>query len=67
MRGFGAARRSRDRARFEYGASNVLLVNLREQAAADAQLHTLDAQFEVGVARAAFTTAVGRSLAGRLQ
>jgi outer membrane protein, heavy metal efflux system len=51
-----------ERERFELGASTVLFVNLREQAAADSQMSAIDAQAELGFARARATLATGTKL-----
>ncbi|MET3473546.1 outer membrane protein TolC [Novosphingobium sp. 1529] len=50
----GLARRmaEAERRRFALGASNFLRVNLREEAAADAQLRQIDAQYRHAAARA---------------
>ncbi len=44
--------RASERRRFESGASDFFLVNLREEAAADARIKLLDAEFKTRVARA---------------
>ncbi|MET0286548.1 MAG: TolC family protein [Polyangiales bacterium] len=63
-RAYQTARRVADaeRERFELGASTVLFVNLREQAAADAQMSAIDAHAELGYARTRVTLAAGESL-----
>lgn len=48
-----------ERTRFERGDSTVILVNLREEAAADAAAQAVDARAEVMRARARFTTLLG--------
>lgn len=48
-----------ERTRFERGDSTVVLVNLREEAAADAAAQAVDARADVMRARARFTTIVG--------
>jgi len=53
---------SGERERFELGASTVLFVNLREQAAADAQMAAIDAQAELGFANARSQLVTGESL-----
>ncbi|HEY6881957.1 MAG TPA: TolC family protein [Polyangiales bacterium] len=54
-----------ERERFEFGASTVLFVNLREQATADAHLSAIDARAELGFAHARVTLATGTSLRAR--
>jgi outer membrane protein TolC len=49
-----------ERERFELGASSVLFVNLREQAAADAHLALIDAQNELLLARVRTTLVEGK-------
>jgi len=62
--GTEAARRVADgeRERFELGATTVLFVNIREQAAADAQVHLIDGLLELGQSHARLTTAMGERL-----
>lgn len=48
-----------ERTRFERGDSTVVLVNLREEAAADAAAQAVDARADVMRSRAQFTTVVG--------
>jgi outer membrane protein, heavy metal efflux system len=64
QQGAAASRQVADgeRERFELGATTVLFVNIREQAAADAQNHLIDALQDVGLARVRLTTAMGRQL-----
>lgn len=52
-----------ERERFELGATTVLFVNIREQAAADAQINLIDALQDVGTARVRLKTAMGERLA----
>lgn len=63
--GAEAARQVADgeRERFELGATTVLFVNIREQAAADAQIHLVDALQEVGLSRARLSNSMGERLA----
>ncbi len=63
-RAYETARRVADgeRERFQLGASTVLFVNLREQAAADAQMSAIDAHAELGYAHARVALAAGESL-----
>ena len=62
--GAEAARQVADgeRERFELGATTVLFVNIREQAAADAQLHLVDALQEVGLSRVRLNNSMGERL-----
>lgn len=56
-----------ERERFELGATTVLFVNIREQAAADAQLHWIDALQEVGLARVRLAISMGERLSALRQ
>ena len=51
-----------ERSKFREGASDLVVVNLRELAVADAQVSVIDAATDYQRARAAFVAATGRSL-----
>jgi len=51
-----------ERERFDLGATTILFVNLREQAAADAEMALIDAQIEAHYAQARLQLAMGQGL-----
>lgn len=51
---------SAERLKFKHGDSNILMVNLREQATADAQLRTIEAITDFYRAQADFTATLGK-------